>query len=63
MDEEGYFFTVVRKKDLIISSGFNIYPIEMESVIYQHTAVTGRRLVFLESRILIAGKLSKRPSF
>lgn len=33
MDEEGYFFIVVRKKDMIISSGFNIYPIEMENVI------------------------------
>ncbi|WP_246197462.1 long-chain-fatty-acid--CoA ligase [Cytobacillus depressus] len=39
MDEEGYFFIVGRKKDLIIASGFNIYPIEIENVIYQHPAV------------------------
>lgn len=39
MDEEGYFYIVGRKKDLIIASGFNIYPIEVENVIYQHPAV------------------------
>jgi long-chain acyl-CoA synthetase len=39
MDEEGYFYIVGRKKDLIIASGFNIYPIEIENVIYQHPAV------------------------
>lgn len=35
MDEEGYFFIVGRKKDLIIASGYNIYPVEVEDVIYQ----------------------------
>ncbi|MCM3078241.1 long-chain-fatty-acid--CoA ligase [Brevibacillus invocatus] len=39
MDEEGYFYIVGRKKELIISSGFNVYPIEVEEVIYQHPAV------------------------
>lgn len=35
MDEEGYFFIIGRKKDLIIASGYNIYPVEVEDVIYQ----------------------------
>ncbi|GAW93343.1 long-chain-fatty-acid--CoA ligase [Calderihabitans maritimus] len=39
MDEEGYFYIVDRKKDLIIASGFNIYPREVEEVLYEHTAV------------------------
>ena len=36
MDEEGYFYIVGRKKEMIIISGFNIYPQEVESVLYQH---------------------------
>jgi long-chain acyl-CoA synthetase len=39
MDEEGYFYIVGRKKDMIIAGGYNIYPIEVEEVIYQHPAV------------------------
>jgi long-chain acyl-CoA synthetase len=39
MDEEGYFFIVDRKKDLIIRSGMNIYPREIEEVLYAHPAV------------------------
>lgn len=35
MDDEGYFYIVDRKKDMIIASGFNIYPREIEEVIYQ----------------------------
>ncbi len=39
MDEEGYFFIVDRKKDLIISSGYNIYPREVDEVLHQHPKV------------------------
>ncbi|MDI9480247.1 MAG: long-chain-fatty-acid--CoA ligase [Syntrophomonadaceae bacterium] len=39
MDEDGYFFVVDRKKDMIISSGYNIYPREIEEVFYQHPKV------------------------
>lgn len=39
MDENGYFYVVDRKKDLIIAGGFNIYPREIEEVLYQHEAV------------------------
>ncbi|MFS0575436.1 long-chain fatty acid--CoA ligase [Sporosarcina sp. 179-K 3D1 HS] len=36
MDEEGYFYIVGRKKEMIIVGGFNIYPQEIESVLYEH---------------------------
>jgi len=39
MDEEGYFSIVDRKKEMIIVSGFNVYPTEVESVLYQHPKV------------------------
>jgi len=39
MDKDGYFFVVDRKKDLIISAGYNIYPREIEEVLYQHEKV------------------------
>lgn len=39
MDERGYFFVVDRKKDMIIAGGFNIYPREIEEVLYEHPDV------------------------
>ncbi|WP_071395971.1 AMP-binding protein [Bacillus tuaregi] len=36
MDEQGYFFVVDRKKDMIIAGGFNVYPREVEEVLYEH---------------------------
>jgi long-chain acyl-CoA synthetase len=39
MDEEGYFYVVDRKKDVIIAAGFKVYPREIEEVLYQHPAV------------------------
>jgi len=39
MDEKGYFFVVDRKKDMIIAGGFNIYPREIEEVLYEHPAI------------------------
>jgi len=38
-DEDGYFFIVDRKKDMIIRGGFNVYPREVEEVLYEHPAV------------------------
>jgi fatty-acyl-CoA synthase len=38
-DEEGYFYIVDRKKDMFISGGENVYPAEIERVLYQHPAV------------------------
>ncbi|HSE98100.1 MAG TPA: AMP-binding protein, partial [Blastocatellia bacterium] len=39
MDEDGYFYIVQRKKDMIIVSGFNVYPNEVEDVLFTHAAV------------------------
>ena len=39
VDEDGYLYIVDRKKDLIIASGFNIYPRDIEEVLYEHPAV------------------------
>ncbi len=45
MDEEGYFFIVDRKKDLIISAGYNIYPREIEEVLYEHPKVADAAVI------------------
>jgi len=39
MDEDGYFYIVDRKKDLIISGGFNVYPRDIEEIYYEHPKV------------------------
>ncbi len=39
MDEEGYFSIVDRKKDLIIAGGYNVYPREVEEVLYEHPKI------------------------
>jgi long-chain acyl-CoA synthetase len=39
MDENGFFFVVDRKKDMIIAGGYNIYPRDVEEVLYEHPAV------------------------
>ncbi|HWL13929.1 MAG TPA: AMP-binding protein, partial [Ureibacillus sp.] len=39
MDDKGYFYVVDRKKDIIIAGGFNIYPREVEEVLYEHAAI------------------------
>lgn len=39
MNDEGYFFVVDRKKDMIIASGYNVYPREVEEVLYEHPKV------------------------
>ncbi|WP_102026836.1 long-chain-fatty-acid--CoA ligase [Salirhabdus sp. Marseille-P4669] len=39
MDEEGFFYVVDRKKDMIIAGGYNIYPREVEEILYEHEDV------------------------
>ncbi|MGC8810224.1 MAG: long-chain-fatty-acid--CoA ligase [bacterium] len=39
MDEEGYFYIVDRKKDMIICGGYNVYPREVEEVLYMHPKI------------------------
>ena len=39
VDDDGYYFIVDRKKDMIIRGGYNVYPREIEEVLYEHPAV------------------------
>jgi long-chain acyl-CoA synthetase len=39
MDEDGYFYIVDRKKDMIISGGYNVYPRDIDEVLYEHPKV------------------------
>ncbi len=39
MDDDGYFYIVDRKKDMIISGGFNVYPRDVDEVFYEHEKV------------------------
>ena len=52
VDEDGYFYIVDRKKDLIIRGGFNVYPREVEEVLYEHPAVAEAAVIGLPDRDL-----------
>jgi long-chain acyl-CoA synthetase len=39
MDEEGYFYIVDRKKDMVIAGGYNIYPREIDEVLFEHPKI------------------------
>jgi long-chain acyl-CoA synthetase len=45
VDEDGYYFIVDRKKELIIRGGYNVYPREIEEVFYEHPAVAEAAVV------------------
>ena len=45
IDEDGYFFIVDRKKDMIIRGGYNVYPREIEEVLYEHEAISEAAVV------------------
>ena len=45
VDEDGYYYIVDRKKDLIIRGGYNIYPREIEEVLYEHPEVAEAAVV------------------
>jgi long-chain acyl-CoA synthetase len=45
VDDDGFFFIVDRKKDLIIRGGYNVYPREVEDVLYRHPAVAEAAVV------------------
>ena len=44
-DEDGYYYIVDRSKDMIIRGGFNVYPREIEEVLYEHPAVATAAVV------------------
>ncbi len=52
VDEDGYFFIVDRKKDLIIRGGYNVYPREIEEVLYEHPAVQEAAVVAVPDEAL-----------
>ncbi len=52
VDEDGYFFIVDRKKDLIIRGGYNVYPREVEEVLYEHPAVQEAAVIGIEDERL-----------
>jgi long-chain acyl-CoA synthetase len=49
-DEDGYLFIVDRKKDLIIRGGYNVYPREIEEVLYEHPAVAEAAVIGIPHR-------------
>jgi long-chain acyl-CoA synthetase len=57
LDEEGYLYVVDRKQDLIITGGANIYPIEVEEILYTHSAVALAAVIGIPDEI--KGELAK----
>jgi long-chain acyl-CoA synthetase len=51
MDEDGYFYIVDRKKDMILSAGFNVYPREVEEVLYQHPKILEAAVIGLPDKV------------
>ncbi|WP_333871532.1 long-chain fatty acid--CoA ligase [Desulforamulus putei] len=50
MDESGFTYIVDRKKDMVISMGYNVYPREVEEVLYEHPAVKEAAVIGLKDR-------------
>lgn len=51
MDAEGYFYIVDRKKDIILTAGYNVYPREVEEVLYQHPKVLEAAVIGLPDKV------------
>ena len=51
MDEDGYFFIVERKKDMIISEGFNIYPREIEEFLLTHPKIADASVIGMPDKL------------
>jgi long-chain acyl-CoA synthetase len=65
VDDDGYYFLVDRKKDLIIRGGFNVYPREVEEVLYAHPAVLEAAVVGVPHPTLgeeVAAAITLRPT-
>jgi long-chain acyl-CoA synthetase len=52
VDDDGYFFIVDRKKDMIIRGGYNVYPREIEEVLYEHPAIQEAAVVGVRDEAL-----------
>ncbi|MDP9398397.1 MAG: long-chain fatty acid--CoA ligase [Actinomycetota bacterium] len=63
-DEEGYYYIVDRKKDMIIRGGYNVYPREIEEILYEHPDVTEAAVVGIEHPALgeeVGAAVALRP--
>jgi long-chain acyl-CoA synthetase len=63
-DDDGYFFIVDRKKEMIIRGGFNVYPREIEEVLYEHPAVLEAAVIGVPDEALgeeVAAAVVLRP--
>jgi long-chain acyl-CoA synthetase len=63
-DEDGYYFIVDRAKDMIIRGGFNVYPREIEEVLYEHPAVGTAAVIGIPHESLgeeIAAAITLKP--
>jgi long-chain acyl-CoA synthetase len=64
MDSEGYFSIVDRKKDMIIRGGLNVYPREVEEVLYEHPAVAEAAVIGVRDEWLgeeVAAAVTLKP--
>ncbi|MGW3247382.1 long-chain-fatty-acid--CoA ligase [Streptomyces sp. NPDC001070] len=64
VDDDGYYYIVDRKKDLIIRGGCNVYPREIEEVLYEHPAVAEAAVIGIPHPALgeeIAAVVALRP--
>ncbi|GAB7386396.1 hypothetical protein BSNK01_02310 [Bacillaceae bacterium] len=52
IDDEGYVRFVGRKKEMIIRGGYNIYPLEIEAILYQHPKVTDAAVIGLPDPVM-----------
>ena len=63
-DSDGYFYIVDRKKDMIIRGGYNVYPREIEEVLYEHPAVAEAAVIGLPHPALgeeVAAAVALKP--
>ena len=63
-DEDGFYYIVDRKKDLIIRGGYNVYPREIEEVLYEHPAVLEAAVIGIPHPALgeeVAAAVTLRP--
>jgi long-chain acyl-CoA synthetase len=64
VDEDGYYFIVDRKKDMIIRGGYNVYPREIEEVLYEHPAVAEAAVLGIPHALLgeeVAAAVALKP--
>ncbi|HEY6790694.1 MAG TPA: long-chain fatty acid--CoA ligase, partial [Trebonia sp.] len=64
LDEDGFYYIVDRKKDMIIRGGYNVYPREVEEVLYEHPAVLEAAVVGVPHPALgeeVGAAVSLRP--